>query len=526
MVLSQVFAVSSEENTILGFKEYEKKYDWNIQGALVQDIITGYHKYVLTYDFTSLYPSIILAYNLCQSTFVEQKDYDKYDEEELNIIDWVEHKFCGCTGDPHNGKKGKNDRILCSKNENMGTKQEGHYHFRFKKVIYHRNKNNEIIKRENEGLYPRFLRKLLSKRKEIKKQIKILNKWVFGDQFGSKKDRSVIDKWTLNIKLDGEEQKIINNYQKYLKTCNITKENLEFIREAIPKNIYISGKLNKECVYLLLITLVVLDKKQLAIKISANSGYGGLGTETSALCFKPGAACTTAMGRKLITQGIEHTREKFTAKRLSDIFDREIKEGFQLVYGDTDSFMGCFPSLSISESWKMIDYIQKELDNGIFPDPIHLEFECMYGKYFQLSKKCYVSWMMEPKEKNIITDDEENDWIVTEKIKKGVVSSRRDNCKYTTIGFDELMDMAINEEKQKDMRYYVADYAYKLMGRGMRLRDLIITKGVGNLEDYEKEDEDGNMSLNESRTYQTCIQNDKFKRRRRSEYSFRICIYS
>ena len=162
---------------------------------------------------------------------------------------------------------------------------------------------------------------------------------------------------------------------------------------------------------------------------------------------------------------------------------------------NTDSFMGCFPELTISESWKMIDLIQVELDSGIFPEPIHLEFECMYGKYFQLSKKCYVSWMMEPRKENIITDNPD-DWIVLQKIQKGVVSSRRDNCRYTTQGFDELMDMAAEKEEPKNvLREYVADYAYKLMSKGVELRDLIVTKGVGNLEDYEKEDEDGNTTL-------------------------------
>ena len=777
-VLAQLYALTSEESTILGFKQYEQQYDWNIQGALVQDIIKGYHKHVLTYDFTSLYPRIIIAFNISYDSFVEDLNVDP---ETVHIIDWVEHKFCGCPEDPKNGKKGKNDRILCSKNENIGTEHEGHFRFQFKKVVIIRDEKGNIIERRYEGLFPRFLRNLLTKRKGIKKQIKLINKWVYSTDFGSKAVKEKIGNWVVG----GDE---IESYTKHCSTAQISKEDLEFIREILPKTIYNKPILTKENVYSLLITVVVLDKKQLAVKISANSGYGGLGTETSALCFKPGAACTTAMGRKLITKGIEHTRKSFTAEKLSEIFEHKIDIGFQLVYGDsvmgdeplllqnskgeieiktiaelgeesgwieycdekdsdfkpldsvasnrrekqksyvtydvwangkwnpikkvirhktnkkifrvstnrgvvdvtedhsllnqnlekikpgecivgetklshsyptfenseyipvnkiidwlykyenneyehftieersayfdgvfynnvvpiisilnshdtniylnffvgylstcnyiidneqirfpslgklctaqlyylvkflgynvrvelkeevkdvywltctivaektvltdvyelskneeefvydletedgifqcgvgeiqvknTDSFMGCFPALTISESWKMIDHIQKELDSGIFPEPIHLEFECMYGKYFQLSKKCYVSWMMEPKVKNVIDDDVKNNWMITDKLQKGVVSSRRDNCRYTTYGFDKLMEMAINDVKTKyEMRNYVADYAYQLMSKGVETKDLIVTKGVGNLEDYEKEDEEGNTTL-------------------------------
>ena len=485
-VLAQLYALASEESTILGFKQYERQYDWNIQGALVQDIIKGYHEHVLTYDFTSLYPSIIMAFNISYDSFVEDLNVDP---ETVHIIDWPEHKFCGCPEDPKNGKKGKNDRILCSKNENIGTEYEGHFRFQFKKVVIIRDEKGNIIERRYEGLFPGFLRNLLTERKGIKKQVKIINKWVYGTDFGSKAAKEKIANWVVG----GDE---IESYTKYCSTAQISKEDLEFIRLVLPKTIHNKPILTKENIHLLLITLVVLDKKQLAVKISANSGYGGLGTETSALCFKPGAACTTAMGRKLITKGIEHTRKTFTAEKLSEIFEHKVDDGFKLVYGDTDSFMGCFPALTISESWKMIDHIQKELDSGIFPEPIHLEFECMYGKYFQLSKKCYVSWMMEPKVKNVIDDDVKNNWMITDKLQKGVVSSRRDNCRYTTYGFDKLMDMAINDVKTKyEMRNYVADYAYQLMSKGIETKDLIVTKGVGYLEDYEKEDEEGNTTL-------------------------------
>lgn len=488
-VLAQTYdRILREKKYVLGYTSYEQEYDWNVQGALVQDIIQGYNQAVLTYDFASLYPSIIIAYNISHDTIVHDLTADP---EDVNVLTWEEHKHCGCPSDPYNGKCNKGDKIYCSKNENVGTPFEGFFRFQFKKVKRYEKDGREVV--EDEGLFPKFLRNLLDTRKNIKKQVKEITKWVYGT-FSSKKEKAAIQAWAM----DGEfDDAVIGEYAKYMKKARIDENQIKFLYDVLPPAQRDSSSitLTRELVYLMNIALMVLDKKQLAVKISANSAYGGLGALTSALCFKPGAASTTAMGRKLITKGIEHTRNTFNAAYLSKRFERPIEEGFQLVYGDTDSFMCSFPALSYKETWLIHDEIEKELDSGIFIKPIKLEFECMYGKYFQFSKKCYVTWMMEPKDEKKITDNMD-DWKVLDIINKGVVSTRRDNCAYTTKGFDDMMAMAMKDEtKLDDMRAYVADYCYMLMSRGVKLADLIVTKNVRNLSDYEVEDEDGGTTL-------------------------------
>lgn len=47
----------------------------------------------------------------------------------------------------------------------------------------------------------------------------------------------------------------------------------------------------------------VLEQRQLGYKVTANSLYGGCGAKTSSFYEKDIAACTTAMGRKLLTYG-------------------------------------------------------------------------------------------------------------------------------------------------------------------------------------------------------------------------------
>lgn len=64
----------------------------------------------------------------------------------------------------------------------------------------------------------------------------------------------------------------------------------------------------------------VLDKRQLALKVSANSAYGIMGATKGYLPFLPGAMSTTAMGRHSILKAAEHVKKTY---------------GGQLIYGDS-----------------------------------------------------------------------------------------------------------------------------------------------------------------------------------------------
>jgi uracil-DNA glycosylase family 4 len=77
--------------------------DEKFEGAYVQSPLTGVHDYVVDFDFTSLYPSIILTYNIGVNTFVMKlKDYtlgydlvynpDKLPEQIEVIIDPIFEK--------------------------------------------------------------------------------------------------------------------------------------------------------------------------------------------------------------------------------------------------------------------------------------------------------------------------------------------------------------------------------------------------------------------------------------------------
>ena len=83
--------------------------------------------------------------------------------------------------------------------------------------------------------------------------------------------------------------------------------------------------------------LGVLDKRQLAYKVSANSMYGAMGVRRGYLPFMPGAMCTTYMGRKNI---------ELVAKTITE------KHGGELIYGDTDTVLATTPVLILQNNVK------------------------------------------------------------------------------------------------------------------------------------------------------------------------------
>ena len=87
-VLSQLYRAAKKENLIIPFRP--KNVEINIiedngvgyEGATVIEPIKGYYKEpIITLDFASLYPSIMIAHNLCYSTMIDERDVSRLDKE-------------------------------------------------------------------------------------------------------------------------------------------------------------------------------------------------------------------------------------------------------------------------------------------------------------------------------------------------------------------------------------------------------------------------------------------------------------
>ncbi|VEL22346.1 unnamed protein product [Protopolystoma xenopodis] len=125
----------------------------------------------------------------------------------------------------------------------------------------------------------------------------------------------------------------------------------------------------------------VLDGRQLALKISANSVYGFTGAQVGRLPCLEISASVTSFGRLMIEQTKTLVEEKFT-----------IANGFQhnalVIYGDTDSVM-CKFGVSTVEDAMALGKKAAELISAEFPKPIKLEFEKVYFPYLLINKKRY-----------------------------------------------------------------------------------------------------------------------------------------
>lgn len=152
----------------------------------------------------------------------------------------------------------------------------------------------------------------------------------------------------------------------------------------------------------------VLDGRQLALKISANSVYGFTGAQVGKLPCLEISQSVTAFGRQMIEQTKQAVEDTFT-----------IQNGYphnaKVIYGDTDSVMCRFGVSTVAEAMEL----GKEAANKIsetFQAPIKLEFEKVYYPYLLINKKRYAGLYY--------TRAEEHDKMDC----KGIETVRRDNC--------------------------------------------------------------------------------------------------
>ncbi|XP_071955316.1 DNA polymerase delta catalytic subunit-like [Antedon mediterranea] len=125
----------------------------------------------------------------------------------------------------------------------------------------------------------------------------------------------------------------------------------------------------------------VLDGRQLALKISANSVYGFTGAQVGKLPCLEISQSVTAFGRMMIERTKDFVESKYT---VANGYQHDAK----VIYGDTDSVMIKFGvdtvQASIDLGKEAAEWITKE-----FPDPCKLEFEKVYFPYLLINKKRY-----------------------------------------------------------------------------------------------------------------------------------------
>ena len=394
-VFSQVYKKCMAENVVVERDGYIPKEDEHYQGAHVFDPVPGVYDCVVPFDFASLYPSIIIAYNIDYSTLVP--DDSSIPDSECHIFEWDEHIGC-----QHETKKrnSKPKHILC-----------GHRRFRFLKTF--------------KGILPTLLEDLLSARKKTRAMMKDLKQSVSESVF--KLTEKVIDVETANF-----VEMVTHIISKLSENTSEIKENLTLLE--------------------------VLDKRQLSLKVSANSGYGAMGVSKGFLPLMPGAMCVTARGRQSIDLVAKLIPEKY---------------GGKLVYGDTDSNYVVFPHLkNPAEIWEHSEKVSKEV-SAHFPKPMKLEFEgVIYWRFLILTMKRYMSLKCD------------KDGNVGKKIeKKGVLLSRRDNSNFVRTVYSDIIMKIFDKKDTENILFDVISHVHNLCAHGFNFKDFIITKSVGSIGD-------------------------------------------
>nr|WIL04983.1 DNA polymerase delta catalytic subunit [Cedratvirus duvanny] len=200
------------------------------------------------------------------------------------------------------------------------------------------------------------------------------------------------------------------------------------------------------------------DKKQLGLKVVANSGYGFTGASQGFLPCKPIAASVTAMGRKHIQECNDYLYKKY---------------GYTIVYNDTDSVFFVVNASSYEEAWSKGKALEREVSD-VFPSYLNLEME-KAGRMFCIKKKMYAFWGV----------DSKGNFCAPNKIMhKGTTLNRRDNCLWQRSLFEMTLMDCLNKVSLEDMFAHISEEIINLYRRKYTWSDFVVVKSVG--EEYKE----------------------------------------
>jgi len=389
-------------------------------GAHVFPPVPGRYEKVVPFDFASLYPTTIIAYNIDYHTHVTD---EKIPDCKCHVMEWQD--CIGCEHDP---------KVIRSKqlSDYITTQQDKIKKMREKKISTKGASAKDDVQKEIIRMVAE-LKPYTVERSELNKskpKVPMCEKRRY--RF-LKEPRGVLPTVIQNL-LDA---------RKHTRTVDMKVCKSELATCKDPVRIREIQSL-----------LDVLDKRQLAYKVSCNSMYGAMGVRRGYLPFMPGAMCTTYMGRVNIEKVAETIPRKF---------------GGELVYGDTDSNYIHFPHLKTAqETWDHAIHVANEITK-MFPKPIELEFEKeIYDFFFILTKKRYMY-------RKCLRDG-----VVDDKIgKKGVLLARRDNSKFIRDVYEGVISMIADNKSKEVVLEYVINQLNEMCSGCKPLSDFVVTKAVG-----------------------------------------------
>ena len=219
----------------------------------------------------------------------------------------------------------------------------------------------------------------------------------------------------------------------------------------------------------------ILEKRQLAYKITANSLYGQCGAKTSPFYEQDIAAATTATGRLLLTYA-KTMIETIYVDRICETSEGDVKTNAEYIYGDTDSVFFTFNLSSVEgepirgkRALKLTIELAKQaaaLASKFLKKPHDLEYEKTFMPFCLLSKKRYVGILYE------------NDPNKGKRKEMGIVLKRRDNAPIVKDIYGGVIDILMKEQNIKSAIQFLRSSLQSIVDKDCPIEKLIISKSL------------------------------------------------
>ena len=203
----------------------------------------------------------------------------------------------------------------------------------------------------------------------------------------------------------------------------------------------------------------VLNGRQLALKITANSVYGFTGAQVGTLPCVPISSSVTAYGRDMIKEVKNYVETHYSIKN-GHSYDAKV------LYGDTDSVMIKFGPKDL-ETCMSLGKEAAKLVTPLFPRPIELAWEKCYWPYLLLTKKKYVGLYWSQTEKYDMIDF------------KGMEGIRREVCKLVPQLLNQVLEAIFIRRDIQEATKLVKKTIENLFMNKIDMSLLVMRLGIG-----------------------------------------------
>jgi DNA polymerase elongation subunit (family B) len=307
-VFSQVYRYCLKNKIVVESNGYVASANERYVGAFVFTPTPGVYDNVLPFDFASLYPTTMIAYNFDYSTLVKD---DRVPDTVCNVIEWEDHQ--GCDHDPKVRRVKELTLFINSEVDSISKQRKHRDKLRISDFLPPGKRHSKAVRKGAKRLRER-------KRTEINRGLKLREQELKPYRKERAKIKTGIPKLLMcahrKYRFLKEPKGVIPTVlQNLLDARAKTRKQIKLNKIKIKQ-----GGLSEKEKRDINMMNSVLHQRQLSFKISCNSMYGSWGVREGYLPFMPGAMCTTAMGRR---------NNILAAKVIVD------KHKGELIYGDS-----------------------------------------------------------------------------------------------------------------------------------------------------------------------------------------------